>query len=569
MTDAGVESDIPPAVTRFFTGGLAVKAAALLTAGMGLVNLLAAVTPTQSDRLRLLETYSPLQVSRPGHLASALAGFALLLLASALWRRKRVAWLLTLLVLLISTIVHLLKGLDYEEAGLAAGLALVLLLWRPLFHARSDPPSIRQAFVTLLAALAFTLAYGSLGFFLLDRHFKVHFGLWAAIRQTVVMFTQYYDPGLQPLTGFGRYFADSIYVVGMATTGYALLLLIRPVLVRPAASQADRRRAADIAGQHGRTSLAPLTLLSDKTYYFSPGGSYVAYVVKGRAALALGDPVGPTADAGTAISGFKALCSLNDWFPVFYQVPADYLDLYRHLGFHAIRIGQEAIIDLSSFSLEGGEKKNVRTSVNKMRRLGYVADVLKPPHPPELVHQLREVSDDWLSDRGIVEMRFSVGWFDQEYLDRYPIVVVRAPSREIEAFANVLTEGQGKEVAVDLMRQRPSAEKGQMDFVFAFLISWAQAEGYERFSFGLSALSGIGERRDDPAVEKALRFVYQHVGQVYNFKGLHAYKAKFGPVWQPRYLIYPEVSTLPATASALIRANTGDDLFGGYLSHPG
>ena len=77
----------------------------------------------------------------------------------------------------------------------------------------------------MAASLVFTLAYGVVGFFLLDRHFRVSFGLLAALRQTVVMFTQFYDPGLQPITGFGRYFADSIYIVAIATTGYSLLIV--------------------------------------------------------------------------------------------------------------------------------------------------------------------------------------------------------------------------------------------------------------------------------------------------------------------------------------------------------
>ncbi|MGE5072682.1 MAG: hypothetical protein ACM3MF_04570, partial [Anaerolineae bacterium] len=98
---------------------LGVRAVAVLTALMGVVNVLAAVRPSMQSRLRLLEAYSPLQVTHGGHLTSALAGFALLLLASGLWRRKRVAWLLTLLVLLGSIVTHLLKGLDYEEASLA------------------------------------------------------------------------------------------------------------------------------------------------------------------------------------------------------------------------------------------------------------------------------------------------------------------------------------------------------------------------------------------------------------------------------------------------------------------
>src|SRR5512138_2928571 len=131
--------------TRISEETIGVRIVAVLTAAMGVVNVLSAVRPSMQHRLRLLEQYSPLQVTHGGHLTSALAGFALLLLASGLWRRKRVAWLLTLLVLLGSIATHLLKGLDYEEASLAAALSAVLLIWRNHFHARSDPPSVRQA----------------------------------------------------------------------------------------------------------------------------------------------------------------------------------------------------------------------------------------------------------------------------------------------------------------------------------------------------------------------------------------------------------------------------------------
>lgn len=553
---------------RFSLEAVSVRVAALLTAAMGMVNVLSAVTPSMRDRLRLLEQYSPLQVTHGGHLTSALAGFALFLLAVSLWRRKRVAWLLTVLVLIGSIITHLLKGLDYEEASLAALLLIVLLVWRSHFHARSDPPSIRQALSTLLAALGFTLAYGVIGFYLLDRHFRVSFGLWAAIRQTIVMFTQYYDPGLQPITGFGRYFADSIYVVAVATTGYALLLLIRPVLAPHRTSPEERARAWEIVRTHGHTSLARLTLLDDKLYYFSPGGSVIAYVVEGRVTLALGDPIGPNRDFFSCIDGFKYFCSLNDWLPVFYQVLPEHLNLYKRAGFRAIQIGQEGIVDLSSFLLEGGERKSIRGSVNKMKRLGYTAEVLEPPHLPSLLRELSDISNEWLSNRNTSEMRFSVGWFDETYLNTCPILVVRNSEGRIEAFANILVEFQAGEVTIDMMRHRTSAEKGQMDFLFVSLFEWAKAKGYARFNFGLSALSGIGEKPGDPAIERTLGYVFEHVHQFYNFKGLHAYKDKYDPVWSPRYLIYPNVSTLPAVGAALIRANTGNDLLGGYIFHP-
>ncbi|HXQ39440.1 MAG TPA: hypothetical protein VN843_35900, partial [Anaerolineales bacterium] len=176
-----------------------VRIVALLTAIMGVVNVLSAVTPSLKHRLRLLEQYSPFSVSTGGHFTAALAGFALLLLSVSLWRRKQLGWFLTLTILLISIPIHLLKGLDYEEATLAALLAGLLIYLRPHFHARSDVPSVKQGLQLLVASLAFTLAYGVLGFYLLDRHFNIRFGLWTAIRQTMVMFTEFYDPGLQNL----------------------------------------------------------------------------------------------------------------------------------------------------------------------------------------------------------------------------------------------------------------------------------------------------------------------------------------------------------------------------------
>ncbi|MGE5252132.1 MAG: hypothetical protein ACM3QS_18170, partial [Bacteroidota bacterium] len=150
---------------------LVVPLVAVLTAAMGAINVLSAVTPSLAGRLRLLEHYSPLSVSRGGHLTSALAGFALLLLSRNLWRRKEVAWTLTLGTLLVSVVAHLLKGLDYEEAILAACLAALLIYLRPYFRAGSDEPSIRQGLQLVAASLVFTLAYGVLGFYLLDRHY--------------------------------------------------------------------------------------------------------------------------------------------------------------------------------------------------------------------------------------------------------------------------------------------------------------------------------------------------------------------------------------------------------------
>jgi phosphatidylglycerol lysyltransferase len=100
-----------------------------------------------------------------------------------------------------------------------------------------------------------------------------------------------------------------------------------------------------------------------------------------------------------------------------------------------------------------------------------------------------------------------------------------------------------------------------MDLLFATMLEWARECGFETFDLGLSALSGLGEKPQDPAIERALHYIYEHENQFYNFKGLHAFKDKFNPRWSPRYLIYPGLSALPAVTLALIRADSGDVLF--------
>jgi len=542
-----------------------VRIVSILTAGMGIVNLVSAIIPALNERLAILDIYIPLEVRRGSRLTSALAGFALFLLAGSLWRRKRSGWLLTVILLVVSIITHMMKGLDYEESSLATGLAVLLLLLRNSFHAYSDRPSLRQGLSVLAAASAFTLIYGTAGFYLLDKHFKVQFGLLDALRQIVVMFTSFYNPGLQPITGFGRYFAFSIYVVGIATFSYALIMLIRPVLVREPATLDERKRADEIVTHHGRTALARPALFPDKSYFFSPGGSVIAYGARGRGAMTLGDPIGPREDAASAIAGFRSLCTQNDWTPSFASVLPDYLDAYRAAGFDLVCIGYEAIVALAGFTLEGSENKNVRNSVTKLARLGYRAEVHLPPLDDKLLEELRAVSDAWLTMQNGGEMHFSNGWFDDDYIRNGPVITVHALDGSVAAFANLVTEYQKNEITIDLMRHYPEVESGMMEFLFASMLGWAKEKGYETFSLGLSALVGVGEKPDDPRMEQTLRTISDYVSRFYNFKGLHTFKDKFHPRWEPRYLVYPTAGSLPQVLSTLLRVHSGDDFLWKYL----
>lgn len=540
--------------------------ASLLTGLVGVVNLLSAVTPSLPQRTALLKQFFPFYIRAGGHLFAAITGFVLLTLATNLLRRKRVAWLLTVGLLVISIISQLVKGLDYEESLLAGVLLVQLILMRNVFTARSDRPSIAQGIQVLIGALLFTLAYGTAGFFFLDRlftvnHHMVTFNLKDALLQTLAMFFTADNAGLEAKTRYGEFFANSIYTVGIVTLTYALLMLLRPVLLRDSADPLERQRAQEIVEQYGRTSLARFTLLYDKSYYFSPlGHSVIAYVPKGRGAIALGDPIGPLEDRREAIVGFQHYCFRNDWYPAFYQTLPDDLDLYRSLGLRVLQIGEEAIVDLKTFTLKGKANQNLRTAINRLTKAGYEIKFYEPPIPDDLLRQLRAVSDEWLNLMNGAEKQFSVGWFDDTYVRHSRVVAVYTSEGQISAFANVVPAYQTNRVAVDLMRRRTEVENGTMEFLFASMLQHFQKLGYDGFNLGLSALSGVAKAEKSPRLEHVLNYLYKHLNQFYNFKGLHSFKEKFQPRWEPRYLVYPGLTRLPDVVVALVRADSGDRL---------
>ena len=535
---------------------------AALVASMGVINLVSAVTPGLPSRVAWLKQLFPLDIRHSAHLFTALSGFWLLILASGLLRRKRVAWMLTLGLLAGSMVFNLIKGFDIEESLLSAGLLMLLVLTRKLYTARSDAPSMAQGAKALLASSLFTLAYGTAGFVLLDRAYRVKYDLPGAALQTLLMFVMEDNAGIEPKTGFARFFASSIYFVGGITLAYALWMLLRPILLRgEPASDKQRLQARAIVKNYGHSSLATLTLLKDKAYFFSPSGqSFLAYVPKGRGAVVLGDPIGPKEEAAELIRHFQDFCRTNDWAPAFYQTQPDLLDIYRQLGFQAVKIGEEAVVDLVRFTSSGRAGQDLRAARNKLNKLGFRIEFHQPPLPQPLVEELRAVSDEWLRGMKGSEKRFSVGWFEEDYVRGSPVAVVKAADGSISAFANLASPTPTTGITIDMMRHRADMPHGTMDFLFLALFEHGKEQGFERFYLGLSALSGVGEEPTSVRMEKVIHYLYQHLNQFYNFKGLHAYKDKFRPQWEARYLVFPSYGALMQIVVALIRADSGDRL---------
>lgn len=543
---------------------------ALLTGSMGFVNLWSSVFPGDPTRLEWLDFFMPIEIRAEAHVFSAMCGFLLLMMAVNLKRRKRMAWWITLGTCTVSIVSHLIKGWDYEECILAIVLMTQLLIMRKEFTARSDRPSVAQGVRHFGAALLFSLMYGSAGFYILDGHFSIregekiiqhyNFGIKAAIVQTLGVFFTADNVGLVPETIYATWFVHSIYAVGSLTILYAIGMLLRPVLLKNSA-KADRILAETIINKYGQSSLARLALLSDKEYYFSPSGrSVIAFVVKGRSAIVLGDPIGPEDDRLEILYSFRQFCRLNDWFPAFYEVGDEQLDYYRAMGWHWIQIGEEAIVDLSKFHLKGKSNQSLRTAVNRLTKTGHRFVVYEPPNSAELIAELKPVSDEWLKQKNGSEKQFSIAWFDRDYLQNYKIAVVYDANDRIVAFSNLLSGYNKKEVTIDLMRYRADVENGTMEFLFVSLLQHFKSEHHETLSFSLSPLAGVGATTTSPAIEKGLRRFVKYLNRFYNFNGLHQFKHKFQPDWEPRYLVFPNHQSLPEIALGLVRADSGDRL---------
>ena len=348
-----------------------------------------------------------------------------------------------------------------------------------------------------------------------------------------------------------------------------MITLISKDRTRPAPKMTDTTdsaRAARLLARWGGAPLSFFALLPDKRFLFGADGGLewaVAFRVVGRHALALGDPLGDPKAVHEATAGFLALCRRRGWRPSFYQVTAAHLGAYRTAGLRAIKVGENAQICLADFSLAGKKFKNLRNDMRRIEKSGVALEVYGPDAPPDAqtVAALEDISEGWRRAHRAKEGGFAMGGFVPGgalfHASRF-FVAREAETGRVLAFATFVPAFGAGEVSgwtLDLMRRRPDAQHGVMDFL---IVSAAQAfaeEGAELASLGLSPLAGEDEAAESAATSYVRRFLFTRLNRVYNFQGLHTFKSKFATSWEPRYLVSPPGLGLAATAGAILKAH--------------
>ncbi len=528
------------------------------TLGSGVVNLYSVMDdPLLPERARLLREVFPLEFLHLSRSLTLLSGFALVISSVNVYRRKRRAWKLVLGLAGLSVLFHLSKGLDYEEATCSLALAGILLATRRAFTVESSVPNFGLGFLRLGAAFLAALGYGVLGFWLLDpKEFGVNFTIGDSIRHTLLFLSLVGDPGVAPHTRYAAWFVDSLYLITVTAFSYSIFALFRPTVYRFRTHPREGAVAKALAQQYGRDTQDFFKLWPDKSFFFSPRQDcFLAYRVGGSFAVVLGDPVGREEAIEETIQLFVQMCRRNDWAFGFHQVLPDRLALYLGLGLRKLKIGDVAIVELARFSLEGKAGKEFRSKVRQLENSGVRTVRYDPPIAENVVHQIREVSDEWLRFPGRRERRFTLGMFDPHYVRSTTVFAAHDAGGRMLGFLNLIPSYKKGESTCDLMRRRAEAPNGIMDYLFAKLLLDLKQAGVDRFNMGMAPMSGFRESEEPTPEERAVHYFFQRLSFTFSYRGLRHFKAKFATRWEPRYTIYRNVFDLPKLALALSRVS--------------
>jgi lysyl-tRNA synthetase class 2 len=593
------------------------RVAALLTFAVGLLDVVSALTPEWRTRLADLRVLLPAAASRQAAAFTVVVGMLLVLLAAGLRRRKRRAWRAVVILLGVSVVLHVAKGLDYDEAAGSAALLGALVLVRGEFRAKGDPSTRWRA---LGVGLLLTVISIGIGFLLL--HLREHRlsgpHSWSAQLEQILL-GLIGIPG--PLHFNSDRFADlatrvllTLGTVTIGTTGY---LALRPPHPQPRLTDSDQERVRGLLARHGGAdSLGYFVLRSDKSVIWSPSGkACVAYRVVNGTMLASGDPIGDREAWPGAIRAFLQEAADHAWTPAVIGCSEAGGTAWTRAGLAALEFGDEAVVNTATFTLDGRSMRNVRQAVARVERAGYTAVARRVRDlGPEDIAEVKAQAKAWRgteTERGFSMALGRLG--DPADGDCVLVLAYETPSAPATATAGTADEGAppltskskrktgakaaaaaatadadqtqaappgaaepgdggqaprlrallhfvpwGQDgLSLDAMMRDRSADNGLNEFLIVSTLRQAAELGVARlslnFAFFRSALER-GERLGAGPVIRCWRGLLMFMSRWFQIDSLYRFNAKFAPTWLPRFVCYPATAELPRIAVAMLEA---------------
>lgn len=435
--------------------------------------------------------------------------------------------------MLAGVLISILKGYDYEEATILSLMLLALIPCQKHFYRRSnliDQPFSASWYLSIIVAVSSTVWLGLFSY----KHVQYSTELWW-------QFSLHGDAS--------RFLRMTVGMVGFISL-YSFLRLLKGS--NPKDIEAYNQATVDSILRLSSHSYSNLAYLGDKRFFINQQQTaLLMYAVEGKSWVVMGDPVGKEEDIRELAWQFREYCDRNGGKVVFYEVTTDNLDLYLDMGLSLIKIGETARVFLPDMNLANPENKRRRQTIRSVEASGCSFEIVTPPDIPAILPQLKLISDAWLIDKHAKEKGFSLGFFSDAYISRFPVGVVKKEGA-IVAFVNLWITETKDEISVDLMRYLPETESSVMEYLFIQTMLWGKANWFQWFDLGMAPLSGLQNRALAPLWHRLGSLIFKYGNQFYRLQGLRQYKDKFRPVWEPIYIASPGGFSLPETLLNLI-----------------
>ena len=553
------------------------RLAALAVFAVGFLSLLSALAEPLRDRLNVLRELFPLAIPETAASLTALGGLGLMVLARGIRRGQRRAWLVCEGLLVAVALLHVVKGVDVEEALIALGAGSFLWVYRSSFEARTDVERVGRGVARVLVAGVLTALAGALA---------LELSSWVQGPRRVprLSWWQALEASLQRMVGLSGvrlpHGVDEFFAPAMATATAGLVVVLvfvvfRPVVQRqfghpPGESPAgkavagggtsgtDLDRARELVAMHGKGTLDYFALRPDKQFFFW-GETVVAYAIYGSVCLVSPDPIGPLAERADAWKAFRRFADEHGWALGGLGAGEEWLPIYRSTGMHDLYVGDEGIVRVSRFSLEGGRFKGLRQAVNRIAKYGYTISF---HDPADLDDGLRCALEEVMtkSRRGDVERGFSMTLgraFDSADAGLL-LAVVHDPAGVPVAFCQYVPAPGIGGYSLDLMRRDDGDHpNGLIDFAVVETIRELQRRGLDGLGLNFATMRAVlaGEAGEG-VTQRVQGWVLRRMGDSMQIESLWRFNAKFDPDWQPRYAIYDAPENMLAVAIAVARAES-------------
>jgi lysyl-tRNA synthetase class 2 len=533
--------------------------AALLCLLIGLSDVLAIFSPGFHARLHRINTYVPGTLTNVARSADVIVGLLLLLLSHGLRRRKRRAWQAVLALLVLDIGIHIVhfRTMHIPTTAVAVILLGTLLYFRRDFYAVGDRRTRWLAFWVFLGLAVADIAIG-LGYLSVSR-----------LASSYSFPTRLLDvvAEVSGVTGHILFVSEAradLYhamttALGVFTLVVTAYLFLRPAEPKARLAPADAGRIRQLLAKYGdRDSLGYFALRDDKSVIWSPTGkACICYRVVSGVMLAGGDPLGDPEAWPGAIQAFLDQAAMHAWAPAVMGCSELGAEVWCREGdLTALELGDEGIVNVADFSLAGRPMRNVRQMVSRVARNGYTAEVRRVGDVPQAeIEAILKVADSWRGSN--TERGFSMA------LGR-----VGSPGDEECVIATAMCDGTLRAVlhfvpwgsdglSLDLMRRDRSAQPGLNDFLIVEAIKAAPDLGVKRISLNFAVFRAAlerGERIGAGPVLRAWRSILLFLSKWFQIESLYKFNAKFNPVWQPRFFVFPTAKDAPRIALAALEA---------------